>query len=95
MGHARAVLKKSLDKGYWRPYPTPSMSSSLSPEMLTRGSSVHAWTERGDLTNAGEEEGCQEGRLEEEEVGAPGTMGGWTDHPLHHFHPDLASGTRF
>jgi hypothetical protein len=33
----RAVLKKNLDKGETPPYPTPSMSSPLSPEMLNRG----------------------------------------------------------
>jgi hypothetical protein len=44
---------------------------------------VHIWTERGDLKHAGEEEGrSQEGRNEEEEVGAPGCggKGRWTDH---------------
>jgi hypothetical protein len=75
-GNASAMLKKSLDKAQEGPYPTPSMSSPLSPEMLNRGFSVHSWTERGDPANAGEEEGCQEGRLEEEEVSAPGTRGG-------------------
>jgi hypothetical protein len=44
--------------------------------MLIRGADpVQIWTERGDLTNAGEEEGCQEGRNQEEEVGAPGCVG--------------------
>ena len=75
-GMRTAVLKKSLDKLLERPYPTPSMSSPLSPEMLNRGSSVHAWTERGDSENGREEEGRQEGRFEEEEVSAPGTRGG-------------------
>ena len=37
---------------------------------------VHPWTERGDYLNAGEEEGCQEEGFEEEEVRAPGTLGG-------------------
>jgi hypothetical protein len=33
------------------------MSSPLVPEMLKRGAlCVQSWTERGDLTNAGEEE---------------------------------------
>ena len=75
-GMPRRVLKKNLDKGMGAPYPTPSMSSPLSPTMLIRGSSVHAWTERGDYRNGREEEGRQEGRIEEEEVSAPGTRGG-------------------
>ena len=67
--------EKTLDKASVASYPTPSMRSPLSPDMLTRGPhSVHSWTERGDLTNAGEEEGCQEGD-EEEEVSAPGKGG--------------------
>ena len=70
------MLKKTLDKARAPPYATPSMSSPLSPEMLIGGFFVHAWTERGDLINGCEEEGCQEGRLEEEEVSAPGTRGG-------------------
>ena len=36
---------------------------------------VHAWTERGDLTNAREEEGGQEGLEEEEVNGCPGKGG--------------------
>ena len=75
-GMPRRLLKKILDKGEWRPYPTPSMSSPLSPTMLIRGSSVQTWTERGDYRNGREEEGRQEGRIEEEEVSAPGTRGG-------------------
>jgi hypothetical protein len=48
--------------------------------------SVHAWTERGDLQNAGQEEGRrQEGRSEEEEVSALDRKGGWTDHPPRFF----------
>jgi hypothetical protein len=35
---------------------------------------VHSWTERGDLKNACQEEGRQEGH-EEEEVTAPGCVG--------------------
>jgi hypothetical protein len=35
--------------------------------MLIRGADpVHAWTERGDLENAGQEEGSEEGDQEEE-----------------------------
>jgi hypothetical protein len=66
--------KKRLDKALSAPYPTPSMSSPLSPDMLKRGPyPVHSWTERGDLTNAGQEEGRrEEGRSEEEEVSALG-----------------------
>ena len=51
--------------------------------MLIRGADpVHAWTERGDLENAGQEEGSEEGD-QEEEVRPRGVvlMGGWTDHP--------------
>ena len=78
--------KKTLDNVEVGPYATASMSSPLSPEMLNRGSSVHAWTERGDLENAGQEEGSEEGD-QEEEVRAPGCglKGGWTDHPPVHF----------
>jgi hypothetical protein len=44
--------------------------------MLARGvASVHFWTERGDLKDAGEEEGREEGN-EEEEVSGPGIRGG-------------------
>ena len=81
---SRAEGKKMLDKGGVGSYPTASMSSPGSPEMLIRAADpVQIWTERGDLTNAGQEEGrSQEGRNEEEEVGAPGFSGkgGWTDH---------------
>jgi len=57
------------------------MYSLLSPEMLFQEAKpVQLWTERGDHTNAREEEGRQEGD-EEEEVGAPGCgKGRWTDH---------------
>jgi len=48
--------------------------------MLKRGATVQPWTERGDLLNAGEEEGSQEGD-QEEEVGAPGKKGGWSFTP--------------
>jgi hypothetical protein len=44
--------------------------------MLARGVDfVHFWTERGDLKDAGEEEGREEGN-EEEEVSGPGIRGG-------------------
>ena len=68
--------EKTLDKVKLAPYATPSMRGPLSPEMLTRGTTVQIWTERGDPLNAGQEEGCQEGD-QEEEVGAPGKKGGW------------------
>ena len=54
--------------------------------MLIRGADpVHAWTERGDLENAGQEEGSEEGD-QEEEVRPRGVVwkGGWTDHPPVH-----------
>ena len=77
--------KKTLDKPQGDPYATPSMQSPLSPDMLKRGAyPVQSWTERGDHKNAGQEEGCQEEGFEEE-VSAPGTKGGWTDHPPHFF----------
>ena len=66
--------EKTLDKVKLAPYATPSMRGPLSPEMLTRGTTVQIWTERGDPLNAGQEEGCQEGD-QEEEVGAPGKGG--------------------
>ena len=73
---AKPHAKKDLDKVKVAPYPTPSMSGPLSPDMLKRGANpVHFWTERGDLNDAGEEEGCQEGD-QEEEVSAPGKRGG-------------------
>ena len=68
--------EKVLDKGGGAPYATPSMRSLLSPDMLTRGTTVQLWTERGDFQNAGQEEGSQEGD-QEKEVGAPGKKGGW------------------
>ena len=55
------MLKKILDKGQWPPYPTPSMSSPLSPEMLTGGSIVHAWTERGDQEMAAKKKAAKKG----------------------------------
>ena len=77
MEHGRSRSKKTLDKVGGGPYATASMSSPLSPEMLTKGADhVQPWTERGDLKNAGQEEGCQEGRKQEEEVSAPGIRGG-------------------
>ena len=48
--------------------------------MLGMGAKVHAWTERGDYTNAREEEGGQEGHEEEEVTGCPG-KGGVSIHP--------------
>jgi hypothetical protein len=52
------------------------MSSPISPEMLIGGADlVHAWTERGDCENAGEEEGRGQEGHQEEEVGAPGWIG--------------------
>ena len=67
-------IEKDVDKGGVAPYPTPSMSSPLSPDMLIRGAiPVQIWTERGDLTDGCQEEG-EEG-CEEEEVGAPGNGG--------------------
>jgi hypothetical protein len=78
---ARSAAQKTLDKGKPDPYATPSMSSPLATDMWAGGPFyVHFWTERGDLTNGREEEGCEEGS-EEEEVSAPGKKGGWTDHP--------------
>ena len=73
----RLRAKKKLDKPERRPYATASMSSPLSPEMLKRGAlhPVHDWTERGDLENAGQEEGCEEEGCEEE-VSAPERGGG-------------------
>jgi hypothetical protein len=69
-------IEKTLDKAGTDPYATRSMSSSSAREMLTRGlASVHVWTERGDLRDAGEEEGREEGN-EEEEVSGPGIRGG-------------------
>ena len=77
-------MKKMLDIGVSAPYPTPSMSTPSSPDILERGAQfaqfVHAWTERGDLTNAREEEGGQEGLEEEEVNGCPG-KGGVSIHP--------------
>ena len=73
---AVARAKKRLDKVWGAPYATDSMSGPLSPEMLKRGAyPVHSWTERGDLNDAGQEEGCQEGD-QEEEVSARGKRGG-------------------
>jgi len=68
--------KKKLDNLQGGPYATASMSGPLSPDMLKRGAPhpVHVWTERGDLENAGQEEGCQEEGCEEE-VSAPGKGG--------------------
>jgi len=65
-----------LDNPVDGPYATPSMSSLSSPKMLTRGIPVHTWTERGDFHYGSEEEGSQEGRLQEEEVSAPVAGGG-------------------
>lgn len=59
---------------------TPSAREMLASEVA----SVHVWTERGDLKDAGEEEGREEGN-EEEEVSGPGNKGGWTDHPPRSF----------
>ena len=81
----RSGAEKMLDMGGTDPYATPSMSSPLATDMWARGPSyVHLWTERGDLKNGREEEGCEEGS-EEEEVRAPGKKGGWTDHPPRFF----------
>ena len=71
-----------LDKSPAGTYPTPSMSMFPSPDILgMRVQNVHAWTERGDLTNAREEEGGQEGLEEEEVNGCPG-KGGVSHSPL-------------
>lgn len=73
---SRSRVEKTLDKAGTDPYATPSMSSPSAREMLARGRTfVHVWTERGDLKDAGEEEGREEGN-EEEEVSGPGTRGG-------------------
>ena len=51
--------KKKLDNPSTPPYPTPSMSTPSSPDILEWGlSQAQLWAERGDLTDAGEEEGC-------------------------------------
>ena len=55
------MLKKILDKGQRPPYPTPSMSSPISPEMLNRGFLVHAWTERGDHYMAAKKKAAKKG----------------------------------
>ena len=69
-------MEKTLDKVGSDPYATRSMSIPSAREMLARGmASVHFWTERGDLKDAGEEEGREEGN-EEEEVSGPGIRGG-------------------
>jgi hypothetical protein len=81
LGIGRFLLKKMLDNALGDAYPTPSMSMSSSPDILEMGACfVHAWTERGDLQNAREEEGGQEGHEEEEVTGCPG-KGGVSIHP--------------
>ena len=68
----RSGAEKMLDKVGTDPYATPSMSSPLATDMWARGPSyVHLWTERGDLKNGREEEGCEEGSQEEEEEVGP------------------------
>ena len=60
-----------------------------SPDILEmRAEFVHAWTERGDHTNAREEEGGQEGLEEEEVTRLPGERGG------EHIHPPVLSCVR-
>jgi hypothetical protein len=84
-GIGRLETKKKLDNPEPGTYPTPSMSIPPSPDMWERGVLfVQAWTERGDLTNAREEEGGQEGLEEEEVNGCPG-KGGVNDSPLRLF----------
>jgi hypothetical protein len=57
------------------------MSTPSSPDILEwEGSQAQFWAERGDLKDAGEEEG-QEGRQEEEVRGCPG-KGGWNQFTL-------------
>ena len=69
-------MEKTLDKVGSDPYATRSMSTPSAREMLARGvDSVHFWTERGDLKDAGEEEGREEGN-DDEEVSGPGIRGG-------------------
>lgn len=81
----RLETKKKLDKVKPGTYPTPSMSMPPSPDMWETGVNfVHSWTERGDLTNAREEEGGQEGLEEEEVNGCPG-KGGVNHSPLRLF----------
>ena len=64
------MSKKALDNPLGSPYPTPSMSSLLSPEMLESETGGHPlWSERGDSQNAGQEEGFEE--EVEEALGAP------------------------
>ena len=69
------MSKKALDNPPGSPYPTPSMSSLLSPEMLESETGGHPlWSERGDSQNAGQEEGFEE--EVEEALSVWGRIGG-------------------
>ena len=58
------------------------MSTPSSPDILEWGQSlVHLWTERGDLTDASQEEGRKEGDEEEEVRGCPGKGGSSVSRP--------------
>ena len=63
--------KKMLDTRGVGPYATSSMRTPSSPTMLSEGDLVQSWTERGDLKDAGEEEG----QGQEEEVRRPRVKG--------------------
>jgi hypothetical protein len=58
--------KKTLDNPLVGPYPTPSMRSPLSPDML-KGANTLSKSRKGGSIHAGEEEGREEDRCEEEE----------------------------
>lgn len=78
--------KKNLDKCKTGPYPTPSMSSSLSPDRLNKGLQMSILGPKGGIPIHGrEEEGCEEGS-EEEEVSVPGMKGGVDRSPSPLFH---------
>lgn len=81
-----SATEKSLDKWKTDPYPTPSMSSPLSPDRLITGFEMSILGPKGGIPIHGrEEEACQEGS-EEEEVSVPGMKGGVDRSPSPLFH---------
>lgn len=78
--------KKTLDKWKTGPYPTPSMSSALSPDRLISELELSISGPKGGIPIHGcQEEGCEEG-CEEEEVSVPGMKGGVDRSPSPLFH---------